>query len=474
MKLTKSMALLTSALLVACGGASTSSAETSSYTRREIVWDNPYADTATETVTLSVWGGETDAAQKYLNMVCEDFNKANPKAKYTLRIKPVSEGSVSGDWKQDPAKAADLAICADDQLPEMIAAGYLQNLTTLGRKMEGLVENLKDRNSAESIEAVTNAEDNKLYGFPVSASNGYVLYYNSALIKPEDTVSFESLLAAIKRASDEKGKSYKFGFPSHSGWYLDGWFRSAGFSVYGDPTAQGVVCDWNETVEDHEGTEVAGKDVAASLVKLAHGQYRDQWASMKQDLIINQVGDDNPNQIIATINGTWNYDAIRASWGDANTAATVLPKFHVDSVNKDYNMWSVKGFKVAVVNAKADSGNVVMAGRFAEFLSNYEEQVLRFDLLHEAPTNVESVKLCDYATNPVVSALSKQWEKGGFVEKVNSHYWNPSDSLSDQLCAGTAGKDLNFITSGAGTKDIVVNLDAIQTAIKTAVDNMSK
>lgn len=287
--------------LASCGGTATSSAVggSSSDTRRSIDWSNPYAGTAEETVTLNVWGGETQDSVDFIRTVAQDFKKANPKSNYTIQVKPVSESSVSGDWAQNPDTAADLAIAADDQIPSMISSNYIQNIEQLEKRIPGLADSIKTRNSKESIEVLTSEE--KTYGFPVSASNGYILYYNSNLIKAEDTTSFEKLLAAIKKVSEEKGKNYRFGFPSNSGWYLDGWFRPAGFSVYGEAGKATVECDWNGEVTDPSGTKVKGVDVAASLVKLAHGQYEKYWTSQKQELLMNQVDDSAPGSVIVAV-----------------------------------------------------------------------------------------------------------------------------------------------------------------------------
>lgn len=460
--------LFSSFALVGCATGGTS-ATTSELSRRTVEWVNPFADTATETATLTIWAGETQESVDYIRTVAADFKKANPRSNYTFNIKPVSESSVSGDWAADPDDAADVAIAADDQIPVMIAADYLQNVNQLEKRIPGITESIKTRNSQEAITAVTHS-DEKMYGYPVSASNGFILYYNSDLIKAEDTTSFDKLLAAIAKVSEEKGKNYRFGFPSNSGWYLDGWFRPAGFDVYGEAGKTTVECGWNGTAKDKDGTEVAGVDVAASLVKLAHGQYEKYWTSQKQELIMTQIDANQPNQIIATINGTWNYNRIKAAWG-AGTAAATLPTYHVDSVNKDYGMQSVKGFKIAVVNRNRAS-TVVAASRFAEFLTNYESQILRFDTLSEAPTNTESEKLCDFNTNVCLKAMKEQWTKGAFVEKVNEAYWNPSNGLATQLCNGDSGA-ASFIASGKGTADVTVNKEAIQAALDACVKTLS-
>lgn len=447
------MSALSLIALVSCGGEGESSQASSSA-----------ASSAGGVTNITVWAGETEDSLAYVNEVAEAFKKAHPEKEYNFTVKAVSESSVSGDWAADPSQAADFAIAADDQIPAMIKSNLIQSLEPLDRYIEGLSDTIKTRNSKESIDMVTS--EGKTYGFPVSASNGYILYYNSKYISKEDTTSFSSLLAAVKRASEQYGKNFRFGFPHHSGWYLDGWFRGAGFNVVGEAGSTTVECDWNKEVNG-----VKGVDVASSLVKLAHGEYKNQWTSQTQALLMTQIDDAQPNQIIATINGTWNYKRIKAAWGD-NTAATVLPSYHVDEANKDFSMQSVKGFKIGIVNAKR-AKTLIDSAKFAEFLTNYDNQILRFNALSEAPTNTEAASKVDTTTNPAVKALDEQWAKGSFTEKVNEAFWNPSNGLSDQLCAGSAGASASFITSGEGTADIVIDKAAVQAALDACVNALS-
>ena len=448
--------------LTACGGGEASVSH-SSTSRRSIDWSNPFENTATEEATLSVWAGETQDSVDFIRTVAEDFKKANPKSNYTINVKPVSESSVSGDWASDPSNAADVAIAADDQIPSMIASNYIQDLEPLSRKaIPGLYESVSTRNSEDSVNAAS--DSGKLYGFPVSASNGYILYYNSSLIAKEDTTSFDKLMAAIAKASEKDGVNYQFGFPYNSGWYLDGWFHGAGFSATGEAGKTTVDCNWNQTILDPAGNSVKGSDVAGALVKLAHGQYESHWTSAKQENIMTMIDKGNAKQVIATINGTWNYRRIVAAWGEG-AAATTLPTYHAEN-GVDYATPSVKGYKIAAVN-RARSKTILPAARFAEFLTNYGSQILRFDTLSEAPTNTEAVGQCDYETNACVKALNEQWQKGAFVEKVNEAFWNPSNGLATQLCDGTSGT--SFIASGKGTADIVLNVEAIQAALDACI-----
>lgn len=419
-------------------------------------------------VELSIWAGETDDAYNYLEAVSEEFKKTHTDYDYSFTIKAVSESSVNGDWAANPATAADFAIAADDQIPSMIKSGLINSLESLDRAIPNLSNDIKSRNSAESIEMVTDNE--KTWGFPVSASNGYILYYNSDYVTEADTASFDTLLAAIKRASDRDNKTYRFGFPYNSGWYLDGWFHGAGFNARGEAGKSTVECNWNQEITDLSGNKIAGKDVAGALVRLAQGEYKNYWTSQEQGMIMTQIGAEAQSPIVATINGTWNWKRIKNTWGDKARAA-VLPSYHVELANRDYAMQSVKGFKIGIVNAKRTK-TVVHSARFAEFLTNYDNQIARFNELSEAPTNTAAAQAIDVNTNPAVKALNDQWAKGSFIEKVNETFWNPSNSLSTLLCNGGDKGAYNYIKNkeAVGTAAIEIDYDAIQTALDNTMN----
>ena len=456
------LSLLAVTALASCGGGTTPTASS-----QPAGGESTSGGSGTKTkIDLTVWAGETNDSLNYAREVAAAFNATQTEYEYNFSFKPVSEASVSGDWSSDPENAADFAIAADDQIPSMISAGHIQNLEALSsdKFIPGLANTIKGRNSSESIDVAS--ANGKTYGFPVSASNGYILYYNTEFINKEDTTSFESLLAAIKRVSERDGKNYRFGFPTNSGWYLDGWFRGAGFSVYGEPGKSTVDCDWDQTKDG-----VSGTDVAASLVRLAHGEYRDYWTSQKEENLMTQVDASQPKRIIATINGTWSFNTLKGAWGDDKVGATVLPTYNLErNEGKTIGMQSVKGFKVAVINAKRKS--LLHSAKFAEFFTNYENQKTRFEKLSELPTNTKAAADVNPKSNPAVSALADQWERGAFTEQVNAAYWGPSNGLCNQLTDGTAGELGSFIKSGAGTSDLVLDYDNIAAAVKACVDKL--
>ena len=96
-----------------------------------------------------------------------------------------------------------------------------------------------------------------------------------------DVDTFDGMMAAIKAKSIADGKTYQFGSPSTSGWYLDGWFRAAGLNVAMGSDGLNT-CDWNRTTPSPTGVDVAG-----ALVSLANGDYKNYWkAASDSDCVV--------------------------------------------------------------------------------------------------------------------------------------------------------------------------------------------
>lgn len=72
----------------------------------------------------------------------------------------------------------------------------------------------KETNSEATVAAAT--KDGKLYAYPLTASNGYFLYYDSNIFSEEDVASWENLTAKAEEAGTKVGMNVA------DGWYLYG------------------------------------------------------------------------------------------------------------------------------------------------------------------------------------------------------------------------------------------------------------
>ena len=107
--------------LTACGGDDSSAADGGT---------NGSADSSGgETVTLSLWGGESD--QEYLAERIEAFKAAYPSQTFDITLGVESESTAKDTILTDVQAAADVYAFASDQTTDLVNAGALLALDTV-------------------------------------------------------------------------------------------------------------------------------------------------------------------------------------------------------------------------------------------------------------------------------------------------------------------------------------------------------
>ena len=160
-----------------------------------------------ETVTLKVWGSQED--QELLGVLVENFKAANPDTTWDISLGVVGEPDAKARYLEDPAAAADVFAFSNDQLLDLVNADALYEVT---RNLDAIVA----ANSAGSIESAT--LDGVLYGYPMTADNGYFLYYDKSVLSEEDVQTLDGILAK----ANEAGK--KVFMDVSNGWYIASFF----------------------------------------------------------------------------------------------------------------------------------------------------------------------------------------------------------------------------------------------------------
>lgn len=413
-------------------------------------------------ITLKVLADEIDGSYEWMNEMASGFEtywaETYPnESEVDVQVSFSYSYHAIDEFMRDPAEAADFVIATDDQLPYLVSNNYIESLTNVP---DIDTEEIVSRNT--DISANVCRYNEKLYAFPISASNGYFLYYDSSKIDLEDCTTFDTLLAAIDEASTRDGVTYRFGFPTDSGWYLDGWWRGCGYDVVRDSTdstGNNSWCEWNSTTNNPTGIEVAG-----AMLNYTQGQYKDHWVGDNDTNLLALTAPGMTGQVIAWVSGTWNSLYMQSNWGEENAAATVLPGITIgDDV---YQMKSVAGHKVGIVNAA--TGHATYAAYFGDYITRKENQMRRYELCAEAPTNLEAIEETDFSSNYAVGAFSEQIKAASFVQNVGNGYWTPAGSLAHYLYQGSDG-DASLITSGTGTADLVINETALQTLLDATV-----
>ncbi len=413
--LTASMVLT---MLVGCGGSTEEAAPSTDAAQTETKTDTVQeAPVEKQDVALRMWGAEED--QEMLQGMIDSFaaNYADA-ANITVELGVESESTAKDVVLTDIEAAADVFAFASDQLPDLVKAGALQNLDELDSAIQAYagksVADIKSANAPGSVAAAT--ANNTLYAFPMSADNGYFLYYDSGVISANDTKSWDSLLAA----ADAAGK--KVGMTFASGWYNASFFYGAGFTT-GLNEDGTTFLDFNGTA-DYSGVEV----VKGMLNITGHPAFM----AVADGDISNQIAG---GSLAAVVSGTWDATAAQAAFGDGY-AATKLPTYTIGDTQVQQG--SVAGFKLVGVNAY--SQNAGWAALLAEWITNEENQKIRFATREIGPSNINVAASEAVTANTAISALTEQ-SAYGVVQVVGGNYWDPTATFGEMIAKGELSAD---------------------------------
>ena len=395
-------AVTAAGILTACGGGAASSAASQSAAAAP-----SEASSAAESwgdVKLTMWGAEED--QTMLREMADAFIAENAdKGNITIDIGVQSESSAKDTVLADPEAAADVFAFADDQLNELVAAGALQEVMLNP-------DDVKSRNLAGSVNAAT--MNDKLYAYPMTADNGYFLYYDKSVLSEEDVQSMDTLLAK----ADASGK--KFMMSLNDAWYIYSFYAGAGLKATLADDGINTVCNWNEA---------PGADVTQAILDIS------TQPAFKSGADADIVAGIKDGSCCAAISGTWNAGTAEETWGE-NYAATKLPTYTLNG--EQVQMASFSGYKLVGVNPH--SSNVGVAMMLADYITNEDNQAKRFNDRKLGPSNIKVNESEAVQNAPAIAALAAQSDYAT-LQRVGANYWSSAQSLGEILASGdTQGK----------------------------------
>lgn len=391
--------------LLGCGVAQTSSEskqQEQSETDAAVTADNG-------TVTLTVWGGDQD--QEMLAEMIEEFKEAHAsEADFDIILGIESEATCKETLLGDVLNGADVFAFADDQLMTMVAAGALAPVDN--------ADAVKAANMEEAVAAAT--VNDTLYAYPMTADNGYFMYYDKGLFSESDVSSLEQMLAVAAEANRKVVMDWS------SGWYLYSFFGNTGMEMSLNPDGVTMSCNWNST----DGS-VKGVDVAESMLSIAT---HPGFASMTDEALLAGLKD---GTVAAAVSGVWNSAAVAEAWG-ANYGAVKLPAY--SCAGQQIQMASFSGYKMVGVNAYSDHTDWAL--KLADWLTNEENQKIRFEKRAQGPSNINAADSDAVHDTPAIQALLEQAEFS-VLQRVGNTYWEPTTNLGNTLAAGNPdGKSL--------------------------------
>ena len=360
-------------------------------------------------VTLTVWGAQED--QEMLRVMCNAFAAANPDKEYKFLYGVQGEGDAADKVLGDVTSGPDVFSFASDQINKLIAGGALARI---GGQAE---QDVKANNSATSVDAATitvNGED-QLYAYPCTEDNTLFLYYDKSVIGDDEVDTLDELLDAAEKA----GRKVHFKLND------DGWYLSSFFFAYPE-LKYDVEYDENmtETGVDINYNNAQGLAVMKALVK-----YVNHPALVIQTDDSKLIAGFTPTaegkvEAAAGVSGTWNAQSIEGLLGD-NMGVAKLPTVEIDGEQKQLTTYM--GCKLIGVNGY--SQNKAEAHKLAQWLTNKDNQLLRFETRGFGPSNKEVAASEAVANDPVISAVMDQAKYSRAQKSVPGNYWTPMGSL---------------------------------------------
>ena len=134
--------------------------------------------------------------------------------------------------------------------------------------------------------------------------------------------------------------------------------------------------------------------------------------------------------MIAGVSGVWNSVAIEEVWGE-DAGAAKLPTYSCNG--GQVQMASFSGCKLIGVNAY--SKHPEWAARLAEWITNEENQQLRFEMRGQGPSNITVADSERIRESPAISALLEQSEFSQ-LQRVGGKFWDPVSKFAGNIVAG--------------------------------------
>lgn len=324
---------------------------------------------------ITVWVGE--GTQDLTKRQIAAFNSSNEwGVTFNATIEVVSESKAMGNAVTTPQSCADIFCVAQDTLARGVHSKLLATLNTAS------VDTIKADNIASSVTAATIGDT--IRAFPMTADNGYFMYYDKRVVPEEDKGSLEAIIADCEKA----GKNFSMNLTEDgAGWYAAPFFYAAGCKSEWTTDENGNFTDYVDTFDSPEGV-IALKGMQklmSSSAYRASAEVADFTAGI-------------PSAVV--ISGIWGYKAAQQALGE-NLGIAPLPSFTVDG--NSYQLVTYLGCKLMCVKPQSDAYRLLYLQKLAMYLTSEECQTQRFEEVGWGPSNA---KAAEKASSPALDVLA--------------------------------------------------------------------
>lgn len=387
---------------------------------------------------LTLWVSETEGVVDLTKQQIKDFNASNNAGiKINPTIEAVSEANAATQMLTDVSAGADIYCFAQDQFARLVQGGALSEVAS------SVAESIKKDNAQATVQAVTSGS--KIYAYPMTADNGYFLYYDTRVLTADDVKDMDTLLTKLEAA----GKNISFEMQS-SAWYNASYFFGAGCVSEWKTDDTGKFVEVNDTFDSDKGL-IAIKGMQRLVKSKSHVSSSDA-ADLKA-----------ATPSAALVSGTWSYNTVKDTLGE-NMGVAELPSYKVDG--KSYHLGSFSGYKLMGVKPQTSSEKIKAAQLLAEYLTSEKCQLERFNKVAWGPSNLNAQKDPAVVANPALAALNKQNQYAKPQGQIHGGWWDVAKVIS------TAAKDADTGDETALKAALKDYSDALQKMLKMSPEEL--
>lgn len=367
-----------------------------------------------EGIKITLWVSTTTGVKEFTQQQVEEFKKLHPEYEFEITIQTVGEGDAATEVLKDVATAPDMYCFAQDQISRLVQGGALAPLGDAAAKT------VRESNDSGSVGAATVGE--KIYAYPMTADNGYYLYYDASVVSDEQAKTLEGIIEACEAS----GKN--FGYNMTNAWIMAGFF-------FAQPVGGGTpIC--NSTWEySADGKTVVGvNDNFNSDNGLVAMKVMNKLAS--SSAFVDTA--DSFAGTAAIVTGIWNANAAEGEYGD-NMRATKLPTFTMDG--QTYQMGSFSGYKLIGCKPQEDAQKGKICADLALYLTSEDAQLERYYEFQWGPSNLNAQQNQDVMDNKLLAALLEQNVYAQPQGVIPSEWWTEAAALGTLASEGVKTDD---------------------------------
>ena len=360
------------------------------------------------TYNITVWVGEgTDTLTK---QQIEKFNETNEfGVKFNATVEIVSESKAMGNAISTPASCADIFCVAQDTLARGVHSKLLQTLSSAS------VDAIKANCDEDSVQAATIG--NTVRAFPMTADNGYFMFYDKSVIPEEDIGSLEKLIEDCEKAD----RNFSMNLTEDGGsWYAASFFYATGCK--------------SEWTTDENGNFTAYDDTFnsdAGVIALRGMQKLLQSSCYHASAEVADFSAKIPSAVV--VSGIWNYKAAKEALKE-NLGVAKLPAFQ--DGGESYQLVSYLGRKLMCVKPQGDAYRASYLQKLAMFLTSKECQLERFEKVGWGPSDKEAAK---EATSEALTVLANA--KTTLQGQYPTNWWSVVDIMVGSAKTSTSDDD---------------------------------